>query len=177
MPPVQGSLTVVSAWENQVSYPGGFGPRGDGPDSLDFSLAPNLSTFNQQWSGDIVLAVGAHLDFDVTFPPAAAVGVSAGQNLNAEPVSFGHLLSIMLNTNGAGSIALTPASANPIEWFFGSGPPSDATIPVTDGVFVYGNGNGPYPGYHTSGTHKTFRITNVGSSSVTLSTEIKGGNP
>jgi hypothetical protein len=177
MPPIQGSLTIVAAWQNQVQNAGGFGARGQGPDSIDFSLAPNLTTFNQQWSGDVTIGSGSHYDFNVTNPPAASSGVAAGQNLDAESVSFGHLLSIVVSCNGAGSINLTTASANPIEWFFGPGPPSDATIPVTDGVFAYANVGSPYVGYPTSGSHNSFRIANVGSSSVTVTIEIKGSNP
>lgn len=177
MPPILSNLTLVTTWANQVVNPGGFGPRGQGVDSVDFALVPNLTTFNQQWAGDVSIAPGAHYDFDFTTPTANVTAVAAGQNLDAESVNFGHLLSLFVDVNGSGSITLTPASANPIEWFFGAGPPGDSTIPVTDGAFLYANGGGPYPGYAISGSHKTMRLANVGASVVTVTMEIKGGNP
>ncbi len=173
MPPIQGNLTVSATWQNAVTN-GKFGTRNNGPSSLTFNQAKlNLTTFNTEWAGDITIASGGHVDFDVTSPPASLF-TPAGYNLNAESVNFGHLLSMVAVVSGS-SITLTPASSNPIEWFFGTGPPASSTIPVS-GMFAYSDTIGS-TGYATSGTHKTFRIANVGAGNCTVGVEIKGSQP
>jgi hypothetical protein len=173
MPVTSAGLNVVLSWASSVTNGGGFGARTQGPDSLDFNLAGlNLTTFNQIWAGDVTIAGGSHLDFDVTSPPAASPAVSAGQNLNSESVNFGHIEAIAAIANG-GNCMITLASANPLLPPFGG--ETSASITLT-GLFAWTNGTGTDTvGLPTSGTHKTFRLNNLGAGTATVSVGIVGG--
>jgi hypothetical protein len=163
MPVTQANMRCVLSWSSSVANASGFGPRTQGPDSIDFTLnGLNLNTFNQIHSGDVTVGASGHTDIDVTNLV----------NLNDEPVSFGHLEAIMLVANG-GNLVITPTSANPLLGIFGGA--SDASIPLT-GLFTWTNGTGTDTlGYATSGTSKTFRLNNVGSGAATVSIGILGG--
>src|SRR4051812_40278269 len=115
----QCSVAMSFSWAFSVAV-AGFQSRTQGPDSLSYSLSPDVATFNEAYVAKLSLAASATADIDL----------QSFTDVNATAVVLTKVIGLFVVPTGTGSACeVKPGASNGLAWYWaGTGP--TLTVPA-----------------------------------------------
>lgn len=153
------TVTITGTWQQSKTNTG-FSPTIQGPDSISQSTALTVgsSAANSLYAATGTLAASA----------SSTIDLQSFTDILGQAITMTRVYSIIVKTTDD-SLKIEPGSSNGLSWFFGGTTPS-ITIPAGGAMgFVQTTAA------TVDATHKTIKLTNTGSVTLTYNISIIGG--
>jgi len=151
------TINVTAQWRQTRSVPP-YGVSTQGPDSLVYSAAPLVATYDEVFLASYSLAAAATQTVDFrSFTSALGASVTATKVL-------GVLLKATATVTGA-KLKIEPAASDGLVWFFGgTGPYVELEVGTDGAAFLVAEG----VAQTVDATHKDWTLTNTGTQTATV---------